>query len=1303
MTMQFQLTSKTSFCGILGVLLSLFCNGQNNPYNEVSIASPTAASLGKYADIPVNYHTGIPQISIPIYTVKEGPLSLPIGLSYHASGLRVLETSSWVGAGWSLSAGGVITRTVQGAPDERNVSNITSQDYGHLSNNGYNKYLWITGPAPFNGSPQWSFSQQQDWLAILDGRKDAEPDLYFFNFAGYSGKFYFHDDGAPVLVPQQDLRIEYNYTPGVGNSISSFTVTTPDGTKYKFGRTDATNDTDPVERTHPFDGNNYNQGQALSSWYLNRVESADGIFAINLSYSAENYSYYTYSTFPIDANSNAYEYKPIKNIVSGVRLSQIQFSNGSVTFSPSTSARLDLNGSYLGITDDANTESKSLESIIISNSGSNCKKFLFSYSYFDDNSTPLPANLVGSTDRKRLKLNSVQEQTCDGSVTIPPHNFEYFTEFVPRRMSFAVDHWGFHNGTTGNTKLIPTYTVNEFTEIAGANRDASWPAMRGGALKRIIYPTGGYSEFEFEANTAWVSYTKKQWIYRFGQNAGYDGSSNWVINTQTFSGATYKMWFANSALGSQALLNIYRTSDNALMNGWVLEPGQTFVTNLSYSAGTYRIELRKLSAVSGNGASVSFDEWVPTLIQKDETIGGLRIKKIIHHDAVSANNNMETHYTYVANSKSTGVLYSRPNYVYKIRNDITRDIGYQDGPACNPYGCIDCNGSVYVKSGSGIRPMETTQGNHIGYGEVKVFQTGNGYSIYRYYGSNIWDLIFDDVAYRSIVTGAGCEPTITNFPFAPLPHEFKRGELKYEGHFNEASQLLKESEYYPVFTVNPVKTPALLVAAIPNSSVQTMAATFYELSTSKKTEMQVVERVNVPGVGISQTTSYSYFESPYHNQVTRKTTTSSKGETIETKFRYSPEFRIASCDAISTCETDYTIAANVALDSLNARRQRSASNHLHRWWAWQAYIKDLSIARSNYVDCRKANYTGATNAFKTCFTNYKNSTADSWLKPIMELQDHGIITPIETSSWRGSKLTAASFFKYEYATTPANKVYPARVLTIDLQTPSTTFTVSAVSGNTISKDSRYAEESSAKFYNGNLAEITSKAGVTTSYIWGHNNTLPIVKAVGVSQATLLAAYNAVSGNLNTLRSQPSLSGALVNTYEYNPLLGITKETNPNSRNQLYEYDGLYRLLRIRDHDNNILKQFEYKYQFLTCAPNWQNEGGLYCETSGGANTGNQLQLQRDMNPCSPTYNTTRSVFVAYNTTACPLSSCHPGNCYGIDKKCIDGVCRTGWKVYTGSYYNWGMGMYECTYHYEWVDGSWSESYTEYSYNDCLLF
>ncbi len=52
---------------VLSVLPIYKITAQNNPYNEVTIASPTAASLGKYADIPVSYHTGTPQISIPVW------------------------------------------------------------------------------------------------------------------------------------------------------------------------------------------------------------------------------------------------------------------------------------------------------------------------------------------------------------------------------------------------------------------------------------------------------------------------------------------------------------------------------------------------------------------------------------------------------------------------------------------------------------------------------------------------------------------------------------------------------------------------------------------------------------------------------------------------------------------------------------------------------------------------------------------------------------------------------------------------------------------------------------------------------------------------------------------------------------------------------------------------------------------------------------------------------------------------------------------------------------------------------------
>ena len=79
--------------------------------------SPEAESLLKYEEIPVDEFTGVPSINIPISSVSSGDVSLPVNLSYHASGLKVNEIANRVGAGWSLSTGGVISRTIMGNDD----------------------------------------------------------------------------------------------------------------------------------------------------------------------------------------------------------------------------------------------------------------------------------------------------------------------------------------------------------------------------------------------------------------------------------------------------------------------------------------------------------------------------------------------------------------------------------------------------------------------------------------------------------------------------------------------------------------------------------------------------------------------------------------------------------------------------------------------------------------------------------------------------------------------------------------------------------------------------------------------------------------------------------------------------------------------------------------------------------------------------------------------------------------------------------------------------------------------------------
>lgn len=1073
---------------------------QLNPYNEASIASPNAASLGKYGDIPVSYHTGIPQMSIPIYQITEGSLSLPVSLSYHASGLRVAETASWVGAGWSLNAGGVITRTVRGAPDERFTSTVYAQTKGYFSDYGYTSYYMIPGDTVTYDSP-----------AFQSGKKDGEPDLFTFNFGNYTGKFYFRDDRTPVFEPAQDIKVEYLYT-GYG-SIQSFIMTSPDGLKYYFGKTAATGDTDPVEITNPVTvQSGYLAGTSISSWYLNKIKSADNVGSISLMYLPENYSYYSNSMFPVSYDNGItsamnfrptnYEYNLIKNIVSGVRLSSITFSNGKVDFI-GTNNRTDLGDASLAFTPEAvNTQSKRLDSIKISDNNNNfCKKFTLYYNYFVDN-TALQGYFAGygiTTDSKRLRLDSIQEKSCDNSIIIPPYKFNYFSETVPRRLSFGQDYWGFYNGITNNTKLIPTYTENEFTVFPGANRRPNWPAMRGGALQKITYPTGGNTTLNFEANDTYASTQRYNSVSAFSPYIGFGYTGISKTESHILTANPYTISFSNTTTGLTGYLEIRDGSGN-LAFSLSSTAGQTNQQTIKLSPGTYSIIISSTSQPpGGTGIQASFSELVPYIYSRNEMVGGLRIKQITNTSANSPD--VITNYSYLDyNNHSTGVLYNRPVFVQALRSDEWVEAG-DGGPFstrpnglnyCSINGCFSCDNIggnlVYYKSPVGIRPMSTSQGNHIGYNEVKVSEVNNGFKIYRYYGPSRWDTNTGEIADTDVITKPPCSLSIPNYPEAPLQFDPVRGELQYEGYFDPSGKLLKGIDYYIDTAQDKVKTPGSIWFSRPGNN---QVNTYYDLTAFRIKYRKSIEFNYGISTGTFTTiTNETYFASSYHNQPSKKIVYTSIGDSLITRIKYTADFR-TTCDTISDCSSNYFSSAN-AINTTWAQAKITCPTMGCRWNSYQKYRRDLAANRAAYVACRRTNYTDSASRFNTNFLTIKNA-ADTDLKPILELQLANTIPPIEISEWKNLNLTSASYTKYDYSTNPATSVYPKIIRKINLQAPTTTFLVSTNTNTTVTKDSRYADESTITFLNGNLTELMHHDSITNTYIWDYFNTQPIAK------------------------------------------------------------------------------------------------------------------------------------------------------------------------------------------------------------------
>ncbi|MDR6571142.1 RHS repeat protein [Chitinophaga ginsengisegetis] len=843
--------SKKSLFSSLCLLLviSVHAQVQKEKVQNIIPSSPTAASLGKYGEIPVGNYTGIPQINIPIYEIKQGTVNCKIGLSYHGGGIKVEELASWVGLGWSLQSGGVINRSVRGLPDE-------SQSYFDPANDPTNPSAgFLTG--------------------VADGSKDGESDMYTFSFGEFNGSFFYERSKAIRTVPLNNIKVSkiatgWQLTDIDGNS---YFFESPEFTQVaKYCQSGSASTSTDIFNSSP------------TAWYLTLMVSADKVDSIQFEYEPFTTNY---SLNPVETrhqllwggsgvcNSSNDLCKSV-NYINGKRLKKIKFRNGYINFIANTS-REDVIGD------------KRLDFVEIYNaSGALYKKYQFNYGYFQASGS---CDVVENS--KRLRLDSLSEVSSTGR--IPPHVFSYEYGELPCRLSLAVDEWGYYNGASSNTSLIPTYTYQisdgSYAIYPGADRNVNPTYTKAGTLNKITYPTGGASIFEYENNMVWregeYSNTVSKSTYVILAPPQQNYVKNFTVNWPP-SNLNAGLGGVIATINVDKVVDINGTTANAyfykldasgnVVSTLVLDQGE--VTNYHLENGNYRISVQLPFPVTPGdpslnpGFHVSFD-WIEPDVNSTShfLVGGLRIKKISDIAVNNVQINVRNYSYNDSTNHSSGAVLSGNKYIYPLTS-IKKELDPITGAAYR----INCE--YQVRQVYTNLPLTATSGSYIGYRSVKVTETGKGYSTFEY-------------------TNPATNPDelLDFFPYAsPIGHGWERG-------------LLVKQADYPEGQTTPVHVKRNVYSSILAGQYSTALTAGYDLITEFVEETVAPKRIVYSNFSefqflqssydtlfdrtnhasyVAKKVTYGY--NPVGFQVSSITNSNSKGEEIITAYKYPNDY-----------------------------------------------------------------------------------------------------------------------------------------------------------------------------------------------------------------------------------------------------------------------------------------------------------------------------------------------------------------------------------------------------------------------------
>lgn len=1022
------------FCFAILWMMSLTLSGQptNSVVGDVVMPPPEAAALGIYEDIPVGYSTGIPSVSVPIHTVQQGPVSLTLGLSYHAGGVRVAENSTRIGLGWSLQGLGVVSRTVLGRPDERADGYLShGLKFEQASNNGE-----CGGGIP-----------SADIELIALGGLDGEADIFTFTAGNYSGKFFIDTDSTPVLVPLQDVKVSYELDGSTShiNRLKSFTITTPDGVVYKYGHLPNSEIT-AIEHLTVAGSFAY-----TSTWKLREVSSYDGKHRISINYAPERYQYTIGASYNWPDGSSA----PIDHRVQGWQISSITTSGSTdvIRFVSKSEARQDLDiYPYYG-----HLAARALDRIEVTSGTENdpanpffCRAYILNQSYWVDNTD----KATNSPSDFRLRLDGISQQSCTGtplSSPIPDYKFHYERKdgfggsdnFLPHKLSPAIDHWGYYNGAENNkaSQNLPPTTVtyhpmnwgsSATVSMGKSDRDSHGQYMVLGNLRKIDYPTGGSTTFDFEANT-YPTFEDIRYLYPlFNKTAGTDCYADYPVSTNysfhseiNFESIVWKSTITPAAgyccsdgQVGYIQVSVYEGNSNTVFAsltkssddcGIKIDSGYLSDFTIHTSDGawqtnvSYRFQVRATRA----SAKIEFseEELIPEEINKE--VGGLRIARIVRHDGRDSNNDIVKTYRYErgiplmpnGETASSGILYNKPIYgeAYHFE-EAGRCIEAQEE---NPQGL----GFAIFKDQS-VVPLGGYDGYHITYARV-----------------------FEDLADGSLTeyTFRPHQPyERRGFPYKPVMYDPLAGSTIERNQLSaitatSPSQLVATYVEKPLIDLPKQLSKGSNVKALKvyGANNDALALIYQKYRTSSSRYQVGTKTTTVDGVTQSVTT---FYEGNDHYAPTAETTTGSDGASITTRYQYAPDLAV-------TGDVNENLAGRNILTALLTTKLVDGDT--------------VDATRLTYAEFDGIPYLESSERYEVTWNESGNRVVDGW-QPLVKIHSYtnGFPDSLTNAGWKGESLkwTAAGQieqrkyldFKWQYDYFPNSRVV-SKITDIDGQ------------------------------------------------------------------------------------------------------------------------------------------------------------------------------------------------------------------------------------------------------------------------------